>query len=139
MGVTKGLTSNHQQQDQWRAYAQKLFDEMPQQTFFARNIVFSSCTHNGMVMQELAFECDAEGLPLCSHLQAQPARAYIAWQSDITKNLLHYAKQLQVSNTYFSCFEFSIFNCALHLHIHVLCNFDKHMCQLLRSILVELY
>jgi hypothetical protein len=46
----KGLTSNNRCQDQWRAYAQKLFDEMQQQTFFTWNIVFYSCTHSGMVM-----------------------------------------------------------------------------------------
>jgi hypothetical protein len=62
-------------------------------------------------------------------------QGHIAWQSDNTKNLLHYAKQLQVSSIYFSCSDFTLFffNCALHLHIHVFCYFDKHMCQLLRS------
>jgi len=45
----------------------------------------------------------------------------IAWQSAISNNLLHSAKQFQASNTCLSRSDLFFKICALQLHIHVFC------------------
>ena len=109
---------------------------MPQQTFFAWNIIFTICTYGGMLMQELAFQCDVEGLPLSSHIRVQLSRAHrvTRWQLTTPRTYCtmpsNFRHQTHISSILISLF-FLI--CALHLHIHMFCYFDKHMCQLLSS------
>ena len=102
---------------------------------FTWNTIISKCTHD-VVMQELTvwlfhvMRIEMPALKQSSPSTGSKGASLGKVPSTITYSTLpsNFRHQTLVSPVLFI---FLI--CALHLHIHVFCYFDKHMCQLLSS------